>query len=207
MIYHTTSNNISSERGREREKWSKRHRVSDNKALWLLKRDGWYPDHPDWSGWERERERRKERACGQDHLEMIFTQPNLRHFFDRIYFSNYVYVTITNRGRLLSKINETYMCFMFIYVCIIEGNHIWFCYRCSFCYFIFTSDGMAAVLAPKTIILHKKLINIYNQGSPDSKMKLSVGLVTVFDKGQNKLWDALWKNNILQQQTLLWRKD
>lgn len=153
---------------------------------------------------EREREWRKERAFGQDHLEMIFTQPNLRHFFDGIYFSNYVYVIITNRGRLLSKIN---VCVIYLYMCIIEENHIWCCYRCSFCYFILTSDGMPAVLAPPTIILHRKLINIYNKGSPDSKMKLSVGLVTVFDKGQNKLWDALWKNNILQPQTLLCRMD
>ncbi len=37
---------------------------------------------------EREREEReKKRAFGQDHLEMIFRQPNLKHYLDGIHFS------------------------------------------------------------------------------------------------------------------------
>ncbi len=37
---------------------------------------------------EREREREKKRAFGQDHLETIFRQPNLKHYLDGIHFSN-----------------------------------------------------------------------------------------------------------------------
>lgn len=76
---------------------------------------------------ERERERRKERAFGQDHLEAIFSQPNPRQYLDRIHFSNNVYFTIINRRRLLSKINKTYI-FIYVYNWRKCGSHIWCCY-------------------------------------------------------------------------------